>query len=127
MITSEEWLRQADYDYDTAEYMFNGGRYFYSVFMAHLALEKSLKAVYTKKFGEIPPKVHNLIYFLEKTDLQPPEEISKFLINLNNANVVTRYPEELSSIQNMFPKEIVQNILLTTRKTILWIKQMQSV
>jgi HEPN domain-containing protein len=34
--TPEEWLRQADYDMDTADYMFSGGRYFYAVFMCHL-------------------------------------------------------------------------------------------
>ena len=31
----EEWLRQADYDMDTAEFMFSGERYFYTVFMCH--------------------------------------------------------------------------------------------
>jgi len=31
----EEWLRQADYDMDTADYMFRGGRYMYTVFMCH--------------------------------------------------------------------------------------------
>jgi HEPN domain-containing protein len=36
----QEWLRQADYDMDTAEYMYAGGRYLYTIFMCHLALEK---------------------------------------------------------------------------------------
>ncbi len=34
--TPEEWLRQADYDMDTADYMFSGGRYFYAVFMQEI-------------------------------------------------------------------------------------------
>lgn len=29
----KEWLKQSDYDIDTAEFMYGGGRYFYSVFM----------------------------------------------------------------------------------------------
>jgi HEPN domain-containing protein len=41
---TEEWLRQADYDIDAAEYMYQGGRYVYAVFMCHLAIEKALKA-----------------------------------------------------------------------------------
>lgn len=28
----EEWIRQADYDLETAEFMFGGGRYFYEDF-----------------------------------------------------------------------------------------------
>ena len=38
----EEWFRQADYDIDTADYMFSGGRYFYAVFMCHLSIERLL-------------------------------------------------------------------------------------
>jgi len=39
----QEWLKQADYDMDTAEFMFAGGRYFYAVFMCHLSIEKASK------------------------------------------------------------------------------------
>jgi HEPN domain-containing protein len=52
---TEEWLRQSDYDMDTADYMFHGGRHLYAVFMCHLAVEKALKAVYFEKLREIPP------------------------------------------------------------------------
>ena len=44
----QEWQRQADYDMDTAEYMYAGGRYVYAVFMCHLAVEKTLKGIYQK-------------------------------------------------------------------------------
>jgi len=30
-VTPNEWLQQADYDMETAEYMFSGGRAFYAV------------------------------------------------------------------------------------------------
>ena len=47
--TPEEWLKQADYDYETAEAMFKTGRYIYAIFMCHLAIEKTLKGLYMKK------------------------------------------------------------------------------
>ena len=62
-----EWLKQADYDMDTAEFMCRGGRYFYAVFMCHLAIEKALKGLYQRNLQETPPKTHNLIYLLSKT------------------------------------------------------------
>ncbi len=31
----QEWFLQADYDLDTAQYMFDGGRCFYCIFMCH--------------------------------------------------------------------------------------------
>jgi len=49
-----EWLKQAEYDLETAEYLFSGGRYLYSVFMCHLAIEKALKGLYEKYYWGFP-------------------------------------------------------------------------
>jgi HEPN domain-containing protein len=43
---TEEWLRQSDYDMETAEYMCQGGRHMYPVFICRLAIEKALKGLY---------------------------------------------------------------------------------
>lgn len=56
-----EWIRQSDYDLDTARYMFSGGRYAYAVFMCHLAAEKAIKGLYEQRTEEIPPKTHNRV------------------------------------------------------------------
>lgn len=71
---TQEWFRQSDYDMDTAEYMFQGGRYLDVVFMCHFSIEKALKGLYFEKLREIPPKVHNLVYLLKKIDIKPPEK-----------------------------------------------------
>lgn len=118
----QEWLKQAEYDLDTAEYMFKGGRYFYAVFMCHLSIEKALKGIYQKKNNKIPPKKHNLIYFLNEAKIKPPEDIGKFLIKLNQASIVTRYPEELAKIQKVYTKPIVKQILTKTGDTLEWTK-----
>ena len=59
--TSQEWLKQADYDIKTAEIMFDNERYFYAVFMCHLSVEKALKGLYTHRLHIVPPKIHTLI------------------------------------------------------------------
>ena len=64
------WLKQADYDMDTAEIMFGNKRYIYAGFMCHLSIEKALKGLYTHRLKEIPPKIHNLVYLVEKIKLQ---------------------------------------------------------
>jgi len=46
--TSKEWLKQSDYDFETAKAMFKAGRYIYAVFMCHLSVEKALKALYVQ-------------------------------------------------------------------------------
>lgn len=40
-----EWLTQSEYDLGTAESLYLAGRYIYTVFMCHLAIEKALKAL----------------------------------------------------------------------------------
>jgi HEPN domain-containing protein len=118
----EEWFRQADYDIETAEYMFNGGRYFYSVFMCHLAIEKALKGLYQKRLREASPKVHNLIYLLNKIGLRPPELQAKFLIKLNEASVPTRYPETLELLKRDYTQGVVEDILFKSKEVLEWIK-----
>ncbi len=119
----EEWLRQADYDIETAEFMFNGGRYFYAVFMCHLSIEKALKGLYQKRVQETPPKIHNLIYLLNKIGIKPEESIGKFIVKLNEVSVVTRYPEELGKLQKDFTQMVAKDILKSSKEALEWIKK----
>ena len=119
----DEWLRQADYDMETAEFMFSGGRYFYAVFMCHLSIEKALKGLFRKKLNQQPPRVHNLIYLLNRIGIKPPEAIGKVMVRLNEASVATRYPEEVRNLHKDFTQAVVKEILANGRKTLEWTKQ----
>ena len=120
---SREWLKQADYDIDTAEYMFAGGKFFYAVFMCHLSMEKAIKGLYQKRLKETPPKTHNLVYLLKKIDIKPDETTGKFIVKLNEASIATRYPEDVQKLQDQYTKDIVKNIIVESRKTLEWIKE----
>ena len=120
--TPQEWLKQADYDIETAEIMFDNKRYFYAVFMCHLSVEKALKDLYLERLKGIPPKVHNLVYLLNKIGVKPSEPIGRFLVKLNEASVVTRYPEELDKLQKDFTQPVVKDILLRSKEVLEWIK-----
>ncbi len=117
-----EWLKQADYDLDTAEYMARGGRYFYAVFMCHLAIEKALKGLYQQKLQETPPKTHNLVYLLNKTGLRPDTRRSGVIATLNEANITTRYPDDIERLQGKYTQGIASEILAGTKETLAWIR-----
>ena len=121
-VTPNEWLQQADYDMETAEYMFSGGRAFYAVFMPHLSVEKALKGLYLKKLQTVPPKTHNLILLLKETGSSPGEDMHKFIIRLNEASVTTRYPEDLRQLIEHFDNETVKKILSQGKEFLKWIK-----
>lgn len=121
--TPEEWLRQAKYDYDTAKAMFNAGRYIYTVFMCHLTIEKALKGLYAKNLQKNPPKTHDLNYLCKIIDLNPPDELQKFVDNLNDLSVPTRYPDEIGKLVKEYSKSKTTTILKLTKRLLSWLKE----
>ena len=119
---TEEWLRQSDYDMDTADYMHQGGRHMYAVFMCHLAIEKALKGLYYEKRRKLPPRSHNLIYLLNEIGIKPPEDPGRFIVKLSEASVPTRYPENLAKLQQTYSEAVVKDILGRSQEVIVWIK-----
>ena len=120
-IDSKEWFKQSEYDFETAIAMLDSGRYIYSVFMCHLSIEKSLKGLYIEYFKELPPKSHNLIYFLDKLKIDLSEEDNKFIILLNDQAIATRYPESLEMLSSKFSKSSTKLIIQKTKGILEWI------
>ncbi len=120
---SLEWLKQADYDMDTAEFMCRGQRYFYAVFMCHLAVEKALKGLWLQKLQEAPPKTHNLIFLLDKMGINPDPQRGKVIAKLNEANIATRYPEDIEQMQRNYNQAVTCPILVETKDVLEWIKK----
>ena len=119
----EEWFFQSDYDLETAYYMLQSGRNVYCIFMCHLSLEKALKGLYIKRLNKFPPKLHDLIYFAEKTSLSPKDTDFNFIMWLNRIGIITRYPEDLRDMIKMFSQEQTTNIYKQTKEIQQWIKQ----
>jgi HEPN domain-containing protein len=88
------WLKSAKHDLKTAESLFKDKRYDWCLFLAHLVLEKTLKALWIRDNGNnIPPKVHNLVKLTESIKINFSEEQKIFLLNINDFNIEARYPD----------------------------------
>jgi HEPN domain-containing protein len=118
----QEWLRQADYDMDTADAMFASGRYFYAVFMCHLSIEKALKGLIAKRLDELPPKTHNLLYLLNMLALQPAPDLERFIVRLNTASVATRYPDDLAKMQEAYTEAVTKELIMKSKEVLEWVK-----
>lgn len=119
----ENWLRSAEYDLETAEHMFKAGRYIYTVFMCHLALEKMLKAKVEEVTNATPPKTHDLEYLVELGGLSPDKGMEQFIVELSNLSVVTRYPSDFQRMLADFSKGRTEAILTKTKEVFQWIKK----
>ncbi|MBF0619484.1 MAG: HEPN domain-containing protein [Candidatus Omnitrophica bacterium] len=120
----QEWLIQAAYDLDTARFMLSGGRNIYAIFMAHLALEKVLKAVYLHRFNDVPPKTHSLMLLLQRAGIHPPDTLGEFIADLDQSSVATRYPERLLALQTAYTNDVVVTILDRANEVMVWAKTM---
>ncbi len=102
--------------------MFQAGRYIYTVFMCHLAIEKALKALYANRVRKDPPRAHDLVYLVDKINLKLPEPYKIFIEDLNDLSVFTRYPDELQKILEEFKMEKTKEILLKTKELLRCLK-----
>lgn len=118
----EEWLRQADYDMDTAEYMFKGERYFYAVFMCHLSIEKALKGAYLKRYNALPSNTNNLLFLIEKVHLKLPDDFSTSVTALNRMSVFPYYPDNLQRMLKDYDRERTKKIFEKGKEVLNWIK-----
>lgn len=108
---SDEWIKQSDYDLNTARDMFKAGRYIYTVYMCHLAIEKALKSLVVAATGEAPPRTHNLIQLAKLGSANLNTEQKQFIAEINTASITTRYPEELAKSLTVFSRDIAMEYL----------------
>ncbi len=119
----KNWLDSAQYDLETAEHMFNTGRYIYTIFMCHLTLEKMLKAKVEEITGKIPPNTHNLRFLVKLSHLEPSEEIFIFLSKLSDVSIPTRYPDDFGELRKSYDKKAAKTYLVKTKEAFEWIRK----
>jgi len=120
----KNWLDSANYDLETAAHMLDTGRYIYTIFMCHLAIEKVLKAKAEEITGTMPPKTHNLLYLIKISGIAFNEDMLQFIGDINNLSIVTRYPKDFDEMLQTFSKERSEEILNMSKKVFSWIKNL---
>lgn len=92
--TIKYWIDSAVYDLDTGRSLLEAKRFPYALFFAHLALEKTLKAMVVKTTGEHAPYTHSLPLLASKTKMEIPESIIDKLAEYMEFHLEARYPDE---------------------------------
>jgi HEPN domain-containing protein len=88
------WLKTSEMDLSSMETIHHAGKYTVALFMGHLALEKLLKAFWVKTHPDnFPPKTHNLLKIAEEAEVELNESEIAFLLEVNEFNLETRYPD----------------------------------
>ncbi len=88
------WTKSANHDLNVAETLFQTGKYDWCLFLAHLVLEKTFKALYVQNVGKLAPRIHDLTRLSNMAKIGLKEETLEFLDAVNTFNMSTRYPDE---------------------------------
>lgn len=119
------WLDIADYDFETAEAMYQTGRWLYVAFMCHQVIEKTLKAYWCGTQPEDPPYTHHHMRLAEGCGLYEnmSEEQKDFLDIVTNYNIEARYPEDKEALARTLTPQVCRQLIDETKQLMTWIKE----
>ena len=115
----EYWLKSAEDDIETSDILISKDKILQGLFFCHLCIEKTIKAHVVRCTELLPPKVHNLSYLIEKTDLILSESQLLFCDTLMYYQLEGRYPEFYPKIPSKIKSE---EILQQTKELFQWLK-----
>ncbi len=90
------WRDSAVEDWEVAVDLVQRGRVRHGLFMSHLAVEKTIKAIVCRKTGALAPKLHDLVRLTELAALTPSPDQLSILADLNLFQLEGRYPDRLA-------------------------------
>ena len=119
------WLDIADYDLDTAEAMYQTGRWLYVAFMCHQVREKTIKAYWCGTQSTDPPYTHNHMRLADGCGLYETmdDEQRDFLDTITNYNIEARYPDDKAELAKTLTSDFCRKMIDDTRKLQIGIKE----
>ncbi len=117
------WLESAEHDLDTAESMFSSAKFDWCLFIGHLVLEKTLKAIFVdKNDNSMPPKTHNLVRLADLSKIELDSEQKLLLDQITDFNIQTRYPDYKLNFYKRCTREYTGDYFYKIKELYTWLK-----
>lgn len=119
----EYWINGSNEDLKVAKSLFDSEHFLWSLFIGHLVIEKSLKALFVKyKKSATVPRTHNLLHLAELCSLDLDKNQKELFFKVNDFNIEARYPDIKSRLNEIADKEFAEYYLNKIEENVLWIK-----
>ena len=119
----QHWLDSADKNQETMSHLIDSKDYSWALFLGHLVVEKTLKALYVKRLQKHAIFSHDLLRLANKIDLKLSEEYEEWLDEITTFNLNARYDNYKQDFYQLCTKEFA-DIWLNRVETIrLWLRK----
>ena len=108
----EYWIKTSNEDYEVCLLLIESKKYLHALFLAHLSLEKLVKAHWVRdNENSFPPKIHNLVSLIKQTETELSDDQLVFLTILNDFQIQGRYPYYKLKIHKLLSKDYVDELI----------------
>ncbi len=87
----KQWLDSAEQNSSTMHHLIVSKDYSWALFLGHLVIEKTLKAIFVSRFNKHAVFTHDLLRLAKKVELDLTEEQEEWLDEITTFNINARY------------------------------------
>jgi len=102
------WLSSAESDLEVAMRLFQSHDYHWCLYIAHLVLEKTLKAYFCFINNDTPPRIHDLVKLAKLSKLELNDDKTEFFLRVTDFNIESRYPDRKLGFYKMATEEFTK-------------------
>lgn len=119
------WIAITEKDQQVMILLYKNREFVYSLFFAHLILEKYCKALWVKNnVGNVPPKTHNILKLLEESKVEVDNDTKKFIARLSVYQLEGRYPQFKNALYNTTSQEKADYFMNEFEKFKSWLTKL---
>jgi HEPN domain-containing protein len=118
----QHWLDSADNNQETMSHLVDSKDYSWALFLGHLVIEKTLKALYVKRLQKHAIFSHDLLRLARQIDLEISEEFEEWLDKITTFNLNARYDNYKQDFYQLCTKDFADKWLERIDIIRLWLR-----
>ena len=119
----KHWVNGADHDIQVSQNLFKMGNYDWCLFIGHIVVEKTLKAIYVQNNqNKIPPKTHRLVKLAQLSSVPLTKEQEILFDEITDFNIEARYPQYKKEFYKICTQEYANHYLNKILEIHKWLK-----
>ena len=116
------WMTEAEEALEVADHLVAKADYSYALFFGHLAVEKTLEAMFVFRQEQHAPPLHNLLRLARAAGLEVDEETADKLTTVTAFNLEARYPDFKRSFRQTCTPEYTAQQMTVVKELMQWLK-----